>query len=139
MGFLALTLLPSPEILRTDGASFFLIGISILIPVNLIFARPLQKTETPVFNDLILPALFGTLFTVIYWYRIMLGSHAFEEGLAIKIGRTLFFWMPAVFFVCLYRSPDEKWFPKGRLRFLKRIGIGLFAGFTGVVIAMIFN
>jgi hypothetical protein len=130
---LILVLFTDPEILREKAPSYLMIFTIVMVPYNLITAE--SSSEIP--NEglhLILLAFCCIVISSVFWFRASLGSYGFESGFGLRIGKRLFFWLPAVVFTCFHRMPGERWHPKGRMNFIKRLLIASMSGLAGLLI-----
>lgn len=125
--------LATPDVLREDVLRGLLVATPLVAVASLIPGSTDGRTSSG-HADLWVTGVAGLALTGVYWWRASLGISSFGEGLGFEIGRTFVFWVPAVLFACLYRSPGEGWLPSGRGRLLLRMTTAFFGAALGVTL-----
>ncbi len=83
-------------------------------------------------HSFIVPGFAALLLSTLYWYRAALSVSGFEDGLGFKLAEAFLFWVPAAFFMSLYRAPGEGLRPSRRKIYILRLITGLVAGLLGM-------
>ncbi len=149
-GGVAAILLADPGLLREDALIMILAATLIAAIGGFFLARKgssqagpiaagpdgtVQMDLAAISHSFIVPGIAALLLSTLYWYRAALGRSGFEDGLGFKLAEAFLFWVPAVFFMSLYRAPGEGLRPSRRKTLILRLITGLVAGLLGMATA----
>lgn len=145
-GGLAAILLTDPGLLREEALIIILAATLLAAIGGFFLARKGSSQAGPIADgpdgtvqiglaaishSFLVPGIAAFLLSTLYWYRAVLGISGFGDGLGFELAETLLFWVPAAFFMSLYRAPGEGLRPSRRKFFVLRLITGVVAGLLG--------